>query len=156
MITVSECAAFAGLASNELVLGAVPSVKHHSLLSGYLSNLGRGPQAVRDMIVADLRMFLELGATRRVADLLLVLRLFLSDFPAARRSTSVAATRAGEQPALSKFGRVSRAGEREGGVVVALSSKRPAHRSVLRGAAGSTDPVAARRGPRVSSLRRES
>lgn len=84
MITVSECAAFAGLASNELVLGAVPSAKHRLLLSSYLLNLRRGPGAVRDMIVSDLRGFLDLGVTSRAADLLIVLRIFLSDHPQAR------------------------------------------------------------------------
>jgi hypothetical protein len=33
----------------------------------------------------DLRIFLDLGASRRAADLLIVLRLFLSDYPDARR-----------------------------------------------------------------------
>jgi hypothetical protein len=83
MITVTQCAALAGLASNEMVLGVTPSARHHSLLASYLLNLGRGPVAVRTMIVADLRAFLDLGAARRAADLLIVLRFFLSKHPEA-------------------------------------------------------------------------
>jgi hypothetical protein len=84
MISATQCAAFAGLASDELILGVTPSAKHRSLLSSYLLNLERGPMAVRDMIVADLRRFRELGALQPTADLLLVLRLFLTDHPEAR------------------------------------------------------------------------
>jgi hypothetical protein len=36
------------------------------------------------MIIADLRRFHELGARQYTADLLLVLRLFLTDYPSAR------------------------------------------------------------------------
>src|SRR5208337_4783028 len=78
MITVEQCAAFAGLASNEIVLGATSSPKHRVLLSGYLLNLWRGPKAVRKMIVADIRMWLDLGMPNYAADLLVVLRRFLS------------------------------------------------------------------------------
>jgi hypothetical protein len=84
MITVTECAVFAGLASDELIVGVAPSAKHRSLLSSYLLNLGRGVVAVRDMIIADMRRFRELGARQYTADLLLVLRLFLTDYPDAR------------------------------------------------------------------------
>jgi hypothetical protein len=84
MISVTQCAVFAGLASGELILGVALSDKHRWLLSGYLSNMERGPAAVRDMIVADMRRFHELGALRRAADLLLVLRLFLTHHPDAR------------------------------------------------------------------------
>jgi hypothetical protein len=36
------------------------------------------------MIIADLRRFHELGARQYTADLLLVLRLFLTEYPSAR------------------------------------------------------------------------
>jgi hypothetical protein len=75
--------AVAGLASNETILGVDPCAKHHSLLASYLFNFERGPAAVRNMIIADLRSFLELGASRRAADLLIVLRLFFSKHPEA-------------------------------------------------------------------------
>ncbi len=84
MISLAQCAAFAGLARDEIVLGVTPSAKHRALLSSYLLNLGRGPTAVREMIVADLRRFRELGALQRVADLLFVLRVFLTRHPEAR------------------------------------------------------------------------
>jgi hypothetical protein len=86
MISVSECATEVGLASNELVLGAVPSARHGSLLSSYLLNSHRGLDAVRAMIVADLRRFLDLGVPARAADLLIVLRMLLTDHPGARRA----------------------------------------------------------------------
>jgi hypothetical protein len=47
MITVTQCAAFAGLASDELIVGVSPSAKHRSLLSSYILNLERGPMGVR-------------------------------------------------------------------------------------------------------------
>ena len=83
MITVEQCAEFAGLASNETVLGATPSAKHRVLLSSYVLNLWRGPKTVRKMIVADIRMWLDLGRSDYAADLLIVLRQFLSDYPEA-------------------------------------------------------------------------
>ena len=84
MITLEECAEFAGLDSSELLTGSVLSAEHRSLLSSYLLNLKRGPSAVREMIVADIRIAIDLGASRRVADLILVLRMFLSKHLEAR------------------------------------------------------------------------
>lgn len=86
MISVSQCAAYAKLASSELLVGPPLSGKHYLLLESYLLNLRRGSIAVRNMICADLRAFLDLGAHERAADMLLVLRLFLSRHPAARYS----------------------------------------------------------------------
>ena len=85
MISVSKRIFLAdlGLNQNEMMLGVTPSAKHHSLLASYLLNLRRGPPAVRNMILADLRSFLDLGAQQRAADLFVVLRLFLSDHPEA-------------------------------------------------------------------------
>jgi hypothetical protein len=84
MITLTQCAVFAGLASDELIAGVSPSAKHRSLLLSYLLDSERGLVAVRVRIVADLRCFRELGALRPTADRLLVLRLFLTEFPGAR------------------------------------------------------------------------
>lgn len=84
MITFEQCAAFAGLAPSEMILEGAPSAAHHSLLSSYLLNLRRGPNAVCKMIVDDIRASLDLGASKRAADLLIVLRRFLSDYPEAR------------------------------------------------------------------------
>lgn len=78
MITLEECAKFAALETNELFTGAVLSTRHQSLLSSYLLNLKRGPRAVRTMIVSDIRAAIDLGASKYAADLVLVLRMFLS------------------------------------------------------------------------------
>ncbi|MGO9772815.1 MAG: hypothetical protein ACLPSW_25345 [Roseiarcus sp.] len=84
MVTVEQCATFAKLAPNELFLGAPPSTRHRALLSFYLQDLGAlGPQQVREIIVADIRVALSLGAVRQAADLLIVLREFFSLFPEA-------------------------------------------------------------------------
>ena len=85
MITMEQCKIFSGLLSNEMVVGPVPSPKHRARLSGYLLNLKWGEATVREMIVADIRAALDLGALIRAADLLVVLRLFLSDHPEARK-----------------------------------------------------------------------
>jgi hypothetical protein len=84
MITLQECAEFAALETSELFTGALLSARHRSLLSSYLLNLWRGPIALRKMIVSDIRMAIDLGASKYAADLLLVLRLFLSKYPEAR------------------------------------------------------------------------
>jgi hypothetical protein len=84
MITVEQCAKFAGLASKETVLGAIPSTRHRVLLSSYVLKLWRGPKTVRKMIVADIRLWLDLGMPDYAADFLIVLRQFLSEYPEAR------------------------------------------------------------------------
>jgi hypothetical protein len=84
MISVSQCADYAGLDSNELLIGIAPSARHHVLLASYLLNLRRGGVVLRNMIRDDLRAFVELGAQRKAADLLVVLRLLLSHYPEAR------------------------------------------------------------------------
>ncbi len=85
MITMEQCKVFSGLLSNEMVVGPAPSPKHRARLTGYLLNLKWGQATVREMIVADIRVALDLGALNRAADLLVVLRLFLSDHPEARK-----------------------------------------------------------------------
>jgi hypothetical protein len=76
-ITVAQCAALSGLEANEMVLGVSPTAAHASLHASYLLHNGRGWEAVRDMIVADIRASLDLGALKQAADLLIVLRRFL-------------------------------------------------------------------------------
>ncbi len=161
MITVSECAAFAGLASNELVLGAVPSTRHHSLLSSYLLNIGRGPRAVRDMIVADMRGFLDLGVSRRAADLLIVLRIFLSDYPEARRAgdgTRKMLLGAAAAQRHLDFDDFLQAPDNDG-VVVPLARERRTNRSAPSakrdGVDREGDPVVARLGSRLLYLRND-
>ena len=84
-MTMEQCKVFSGLLSNEMVMGAVPSPKHRARLSGYLLNPKWGKATIREMIVADIRAALDFGALDRAGDLLVVLRLFLSDHPEARR-----------------------------------------------------------------------
>ena len=77
MMSVAQCALTA-LASDELIVGVTPTERHRKLLASYLLSAWRGPAGVRNMIVFDLRCFLDLGVSSRAADLLIVLRLFLS------------------------------------------------------------------------------
>jgi len=83
MIALQQLPAFAGLAASEMVVGVTPSARHDRLLYSYMFNIERGPAAVHDMMVADLRRFLDLGARREAADRLIVLRRFLSEHPQA-------------------------------------------------------------------------
>lgn len=78
-ITPAQCAALSGLHSNEMLLGVSPTARHDSLHASYRLHDERGWQAVRDMIVADIRASLDLGASKQAADLLIVLRRFLSE-----------------------------------------------------------------------------
>jgi hypothetical protein len=82
-------------------LGLRLSATHRALLSSYLLNLWRGPEAVRKLMVADIRLWIELGAPERAADAFLVLRQFLSDFPEAK--IGIAFTNP-HQPFISHFG----------------------------------------------------
>jgi len=72
-----------GLGSNEAMLSVAPCAKHNSLLLSYLFNLKRGLAFVRDMIIADLRSSIDIGAMQQAADPLVVLRLFISEYPEA-------------------------------------------------------------------------
>ena len=83
MISLTQCMVLEDLGSNETILGVAPGAKHHSLLLSYLFNLKRGVAFVRDMIIADLRSSIDIGATQQAADLLVVLRLFFSEYPEA-------------------------------------------------------------------------
>ncbi len=85
MISVTRCADIVGLSSREIVLIVEPSATHRRLLRSYLLNMHRGMCAVHNMIVADLRRYVDLGAETRAADLLVVLHLFLSDYGDAER-----------------------------------------------------------------------
>lgn len=83
MISLTQCMVLEDLGSNETILGVAPGAKHHSLLLSYLFNLNRGVAFVRDMIIADFRSSIDIGATQQAADLLVVLRLFFSEYPEA-------------------------------------------------------------------------
>jgi len=83
MISLTQCLVLGGLGSNEAMMGIAPCAKHHSLLLSYLFNLKRGLAFVRDMIIVDLRSSIDVGAMQQAADLLVVLRLFFSEYPEA-------------------------------------------------------------------------
>jgi hypothetical protein len=79
LIPLSRCAELCGLGPDEMIPGAIPSPFHQSLYESYLMLCDdRGADFVRDLIVSDLRRALDIGATRLAAELLLVLRRFLS------------------------------------------------------------------------------
>jgi hypothetical protein len=71
--------------SNEIMSGVTRSARHDALLASYLLGLGHGPSVVRNLIVADLDGFLDLGLKRRAADQLVVLRAFLAQYPETAR-----------------------------------------------------------------------
>jgi len=79
MRSLEETRSATGLRSEEIIVGAAETEALRATLRSYLSNLWRGSDAVRELIVADLRTALDLGVQDRAADLLLVLRLFLTN-----------------------------------------------------------------------------
>ncbi|MGA8169317.1 MAG: polysaccharide deacetylase [Methylocystis sp.] len=79
MVTLKHCAEMAGLTIDELILGVTPSRRHHVLLKSYQLNSDHGRAKVLEMMVCDLRGYVDIGAHRVAADLLVVLRLFLSE-----------------------------------------------------------------------------
>ncbi len=87
MVKVRHDAGFAGLVSGEIGSSEVLSPEHRSLLSSYRLNLTRGQKVVHDMIVADINASLDLGASKHATDLSVVLRAFISEFPASVRPT---------------------------------------------------------------------
>ena len=84
VISMQQCAEFAGLPPDEVVTDVAVSKRHATLLTSYLLNIHRGAVNVRQMMVADLRGFLDLGIRDRASDALVILRIFLSNYPEAR------------------------------------------------------------------------
>ncbi len=99
MVSVQDSAKCFFITTSERGPGLSLTDAHRALLSSYLLNLWRGPEAVRKLIVADVRRWIELGAPEPAADALLVLRKFLSEFPEA--STGITYTR--ESPSAPRF-----------------------------------------------------
>jgi hypothetical protein len=83
MRSLEQTRAATGLSPEELIVGARETDALRATLQGYLTNVWRGQEVVRDLIVADIRTALDLGVQERAGDLLLVLRLFLTDYPEA-------------------------------------------------------------------------
>lgn len=84
LTSLPQCIEFSGLTRKEIFLGVIPSARHRSLYTSYLLFLPMGAGVVRKMIVTDIRSFLDLGATKRAADLLITLRWLLFDYADAR------------------------------------------------------------------------
>ncbi len=84
VISMQQCVEFAGLPPDEVVTDVAVSKRHATLLASYLLNIHRGAVNVRQMIVADLRGFLDLGMRDRASDAMVILRIFLSNYPEAR------------------------------------------------------------------------
>lgn len=78
LIPISRCAEISGLRSHEMVLGVTPSLEHERLLANYQFEQGRVRQDARVALVADIRAAVAVGASRRAADLLVVLRRLLA------------------------------------------------------------------------------
>jgi hypothetical protein len=78
MITLTRCAKLVKLDLDALVVGLAPNARHHALLKSYLFNAHRGHAKLLGMMIRDLRGCLDIGADRCAADLVIVLRLFLS------------------------------------------------------------------------------
>ena len=76
LMPIGRCAEMAGLRGHELVLGVSPSDKHRRMLARYRRVLS--PDAARGRVVADIRSAVAIGAARRAADLLIVLRWLLA------------------------------------------------------------------------------
>ena len=58
--------------------------RHEQLLASYLLNLEKGEWFVFQMMAADIRGFVDLGALELAADTFIVLRLFIEDRPRLR------------------------------------------------------------------------
>lgn len=79
MLSLSQCFDFTDLMPEEIILGVSSTPHHERLLRSYELALDRSSIiAVRDRMIADLRFCIDFGAKARAADLLLVLRTFLS------------------------------------------------------------------------------
>ena len=104
MITLRQCAQLADLDLETLIVGVEPEPRHQTLLQSYRLNMHRGHAVVRCMIVNDLLGYIDIGAHRVAADLLIVLRLFLSEesrISHASRRRAFGQCAAGFDPALS-------------------------------------------------------
>ncbi|MGD9656411.1 MAG: polysaccharide deacetylase [Methylocystis sp.] len=91
LLPIGRCAEMAGLRSHELVLGVSPSDKHQRMLARYRRAVSL--DAARGLVVADIRSAVNIGAARRAADLLIVLRWLLAPGASLNDSRTVARPR---------------------------------------------------------------
>lgn len=83
MTQLAEILAPSGLVPPPLE-GVAPSGAHERALAGYLLNHHRGVAAIRDILVADIRAYVDLGQSRAAVDLMVVLKMLLARWPEAR------------------------------------------------------------------------
>ncbi len=84
MISLEDCEAMCGLSKEEI--DAISEHEHlpeiaAAALGNYLLHLSRGPEAIRSMLVDDIRAALKDGNHRHAADLFAALRHFLAQHP---------------------------------------------------------------------------
>jgi hypothetical protein len=79
LLAIRDCRKLTGLLSREVLLGVSPSPRHRATLRGYLRLCHGNAREVQDVLVHDLRSYLEIGARHFAADQLIVLRIFLSE-----------------------------------------------------------------------------
>lgn len=91
LMPIGRCAEMAGLGSHELVLGVSPSDKHERMLARYRRAVSL--DAARGRVVADIRSAVKIGAARRAADLLIVLRWLLAPEACLDHSRAIARPR---------------------------------------------------------------
>jgi hypothetical protein len=84
MTQLAEILAPSGLVPPSLD-GVAPSRAHERALASYLLNRHRGVGAVRDILVADIRAYVDLGQAHAAVDLMVVLKMLLARWPEARR-----------------------------------------------------------------------
>ncbi|PPD42248.1 MAG: hypothetical protein CTY15_12480 [Methylocystis sp.] len=88
LISLEQCVEFSSLTLEEIMPSVATPVYHPSLYKSYVLLLPLGSEAVRDRIVTDIRLSIDIGAQKRAALLLVVLRRLLFDYPDARARAS--------------------------------------------------------------------
>jgi hypothetical protein len=89
MISIEDCVALCGLDRD-----AVAAIAEHehipeiaaSALGKYMLSSPKGAEAVKQMIVDDVRRAVASGRVRHAAELIMALRHFLADYPQAGRA----------------------------------------------------------------------
>lgn len=81
------------VSSGEILLSAAVTSSHRSLLASYRMSGHRGEDGVRQLILRDLRSFLDLGALGPASDLMIVLALFMRETKRCDRRLALATCR---------------------------------------------------------------
>jgi hypothetical protein len=81
------------VSSGEILLSASVTPLHRNLLASYRMSAHRGEDGVRQLIMRDLRNFLDLGALDPASDLLIVLALFTREAKRCDRRLTLATCR---------------------------------------------------------------